>query len=241
MKFRTTTLSVLGYLGFIGVAQATLVPYRVLGVNLVFQDDYGPTGLTWTATANLAASETFGLPLSTNLGFYPGDTSGEQGRIGANGPMNWAGALFWIDAMNGSNYGGANDWRLWSALNADGSGPCGWVYNCTESELGYLFYVEGGLTPNHAANTSPTLSAVFQGLQSDVYWSGTQYAPATAYAWTFDLGHGGQDIYTKGFSVYGWAVRPGRVTAAPLPGTALLVWLGLLALRGHRGTVNSGA
>jgi len=37
--------------------------------------------------------------------------------INANGTMGWAKALEWITAMNAANYAGANDWRLWSALN----------------------------------------------------------------------------------------------------------------------------
>jgi hypothetical protein len=93
-----------------GGAQAALVPYTANGVDLVYDAQPGASstqGLTWTANANLAATETFGVT-----------------GINANGTMSWAKALEWIAAMNAANYAGANDWRLWSALNSDGSGPC---------------------------------------------------------------------------------------------------------------------
>jgi hypothetical protein len=54
---------------------------------------------------------------------YPGDGSGVQGRIEADGSANWPGAMFLIDAMNAVNYAGAGDWALSSALNSDGARP----------------------------------------------------------------------------------------------------------------------
>ncbi|MFZ4703951.1 MAG: hypothetical protein ACOYMG_28230 [Candidatus Methylumidiphilus sp.] len=58
----------------------------------------------------------------------------------ANGLMNWTGANAWAAGLN---VGGFTGWRLPTALNADGSGPCS-GYNCTNSELGHLYYTEGG-------------------------------------------------------------------------------------------------
>jgi hypothetical protein len=216
-----------------GVAQAALVSYTVNGVDLVYDAQPGSSstqGLTWTADANLAASNTFGLTTGVDLGLYPGDSSGVQGRVNDDGTMNWPGALFWIDAMNAANYAGANDWRLWSVLNSDGSEPCGPAFDCKDSELGHLFYIEGGLSQSEAITSSTALTAVFTNMQDSVYWSGTEYAPSPGLAWLFGTNVGFQDVGNKVGQYYGWAVRPGQVAAAPLPGTALLMALGFGAL-----------
>ncbi|WP_295888043.1 DUF1566 domain-containing protein [uncultured Thiohalocapsa sp.] len=201
-----------------GVAQAALVPYTVNGVDVVVDTDYTPVGATspglmWTKNANLAASMNFGV-------------SG----INANGSMTWAKALEWIAAMNTASYAGFSDWRLWSALNSDGSGPCGPGFNCNDSELGHLFYVEGGLSQNQAITSSTALTAVFTNMQDSVYWSGTEYAPNPLNAWNFFTDDGFQYPDNKFNQYYGWAVRPGQVAAAPLPGTALLMALGFGAM-----------
>jgi hypothetical protein len=201
-----------------GVAQAALVPYTVNGVDLVVDTDYTPVGATspglmWTKNANLAETETFGVT-----------------GISANGTMSWAKALEWIAAMNTASYAGFSDWRLWSALNSDGSGPCGPAYNCTDSELGHLFYVEGGLSQGQAINSSTALTDVFTNMRDSVYWSGTEYAPSPGNAWDFLTYDGFQGSGNKGNQFYGWAVRPGQVAAAPLPGTALLMALGFGAV-----------
>jgi len=220
-----------GLLMLAGGAQAALVAYTAAydGAQLVDDKDYTPygessPGLTWTADANLAASETFGV-----LG------------IPASGLMTWDKAQEWIAAMNTANYGGASDWRLWSALDSDGSGPCGPAYNCTDSELGHLYYTEGGLSAGDNISSSPALNAdlypktgVFTNLQDYVYWSGTEYAPNPGYAWLFNTYNGIQHSSGKAGQYYGWAVRPGQVAAAPLPGTAVLMALGLMGLRAFR-------
>jgi hypothetical protein len=197
------------------VAQAGLITYSSAGADLVLDGQ----GLTWTADANLAATETFGV-------------SG----IAANGSMSWDTSLAWIDAMNAANYGGANDWRLWSALNSDGSGP-DMGYDVIDSELGHLFYTEGGLSLGVPITDSTALTDVFTNMQSSRYWSGTEFAPIPAAAWRFRTDDGSQRVENKVRQYYGWAVRPGQVTAVPLPGTALLMALGLLVLGavGRRG------
>jgi len=199
-----------------GAAQAALIDYTAGGVNLVWDNDYGATGLTWLKNANLADTVDFGV-------------SG----IAANGTMTWDVAQSWITAMNAANYAGTNGWRLWSALNSDGSGPCS-GYNCTRSELGHLFYTEGGLTSGQAITSSTVLTQHFTNMQSSVYWSGTEYSPGPFGAWGFGTGNGVQGDVRKGGQVYGWAVRPGQVAAAPLPATGLLMALGLLALGATR-------
>ena len=190
--------------------------YTAGGVDLVWDNDYGTTGLTWLKNANLADTVDFGV-------------SG----IAANGTMTWDVAQSWITAMNAANYAGTNGWRLWSALNSDGSGPC-YGYNCTGSELGHLFYTEGGLTSGQAITSSTVLTQHFTNMQSSVYWSGTEFSPDPGDAWDFGTVIGLQDFDGKDGQSYGWAVRPGQVAAAPLPATGLLMALGLLALGATR-------
>jgi hypothetical protein len=75
-------------------------------------------------------------------------------------------------------------------------------------------------------NTGPFGSS----MQDFVYWSGTEYAPGPSNAWYFRPDFGVQSSVNKGLQYYGWAVRPGQVAAAPIPGTALLMALGFGAM-----------
>lgn len=164
MRLKTVTMGWVLALGLMmglnSGAQAALVSYTDLGladsVGLVYDTTQK---LTWTKNANLAATERFGIQTTTG-GF------GSYG-ITADGRMTWQTAQDWIDGMNTANYGGYNDWRLWSALNADGSGPCAGA-NCTQSELGHLFYVDGGLSRLQSITSSAALTNVFTNLRN---WS----------------------------------------------------------------------
>jgi hypothetical protein len=100
-------------------------------------------------------------------------------------------------------YGGYDDWRLPSALNPDGSGPCR-GYNCTESEMGHLYYIElGNPAKGPLLNTGP-----FFNVQTNYYWSGT----TTYTIWVFGFDAGEQNTtYPSGLSLYAWAVRDGDV------------------------------
>ena len=130
---------------------------------------------TWLADANLAASNTFNV-------------SG----ILSNGGMNWNTAQNWITAMNTANYLGFNDWRLPTALNFDGTGPCGPAFNCTLSELGNMFYGDLNTGLGGTAGVSiiePSFHNdnynLFRNIQSFVYWSGTEFSPGSPLAWYF--------------------------------------------------------
>ncbi len=144
-----------------------------------------------------------------------------------NGRMTWADANTWADGLT---VGGFTDWRLPTALNPDLTGPCS-VYNCTGSEMGHLFYTEGGLTQGQNITSSAYLVQFFTNMQNSIYWSGTEYAPNPVSAWRFFASDGFQSFGSKGDSRYAWAVRSGDVAE---PGVMGLLGIGALAWAGTK-------
>ncbi len=77
------------------------------------------------------------------------------------------------------------------------------------------------------------LSTQFAGVQSDYYWSGTEYSLNTFNAWYFGTAVGYQNVISKfNFNVlYAVAVRPGDVASAvPEPRSYALLLFGLTAV-----------
>lgn len=144
----------------------------------------------------------------------------------SDGLMTWSQAQSWITSLNTANYLGFSDWRLPT------SDTCV-RYNCTGSEMGHLFYTElGGVAGNSILTSGDPDLVLFQNLQSNYYWSGTEYASYTLSAWDFSFGFGYQYAGYKGNTLFALAVRPGQVAAAPEPATAWLVGAGLIGLIG---------
>lgn len=167
--------------------------------------------ITWLASANLAATNTFGVA-----------------GISIGGSMTWSTANSWITAMNadgGTGYLGFNDWRLPTTLlpdstcsNTNSSG-----FNCTGSEMGHLYNVDG------ITLATPDL---FTDIQSNRYWTGTEFTPDPSAEWDFDFSNGNQLANFKVSNDFAWAVRPGDVSTVPIPAAVWLFGSGLLGLAG---------
>jgi cysteine-rich repeat protein len=130
--------------------------------------------------------------------------------------MNWAQANTWASSLNaGNGFAGLSGWRLPTTAQPDGS--CsdhfdpgggfpiqGHAYNCANNEMSHLYYALGNTAYGPLTKTGP-----FTNLQPDGYWSGTEYAPNTVYAWNFyfDIGYQGNNYKDANF--YASAVRPG--------------------------------
>jgi hypothetical protein len=126
--------------------------------------------------------------------------------------MNWWGALAWAQWLGQVGYAGASNWRLWSPFNSDGSGPCADSFTCTGSELGHLFFGEGGLNGGQPITADPLgiIPRYFVNLQTALpYWSNTEYDSVDAYR--FGTVDGWQDRNMKTNTSCGWVVRAGRI------------------------------
>ena len=143
---------------------------------------------------------------------------------GTGGGMDWLTATAWASNLV---CGGYSDWRLPSALNLDGSGPCSNFY-CNRSEMGQIWYVELGNDALSYTNAGPFLN-----LQSGNYWSNTADPSDASKIWTFDASSGAQN------QTYGWfyprfavAVRDGDVSAVPEPVSiaTFVAGLGILSI-----------
>lgn len=174
------------------------------GGGLIYDSDQN---ITWLQDANYA--KTSGYDLTGVLNFHD--------------VQNWASSLI---------FGGYDDWRLPSGNNLNGSSYC-YGYNCVESELGHLFYVDLGISAGNGVPRIPDPAfSPFINIQSDVYWSFVE-TPYVYFGDIFDMRNGkqgGVGMYTPNF--YAWAVRPGDVAAVPIPATFWLFGSGLLGLFG---------
>ena len=207
-----------------------------LGGQVVYDSDLA---ITWIADANLAATNTFGLPVGEDLPPHE-DGAGAVGGINSNGgTSSWGAALHWIDAMNAANYLGFNKWRLPTTAVPDASCQIGTLgFNCTGSEMGHLFYEEIGATAGTPLLTAGDPTELdkfnFTNFPDDdfqAYWSGTGEDEGSAYAFYFS---GGRQVSTGALvidppPVYAWAVGDGNV---PIPGAVWLFTSGLLGMVG---------
>ncbi|MBT9540386.1 DUF1566 domain-containing protein [Thiobacillus sp.] len=205
----TRTVLFVGALMLAGTANAAL---HDRGSGLIYDDEQN---ITWLQDANYAK------------------TSGYD----ANGVMVWNEAMVWASSLS---YGGVSGWRLPTTTQPDSgcasqlAGGQGYGGGCTASELGHLFYLDlGGVDGQSIVTTHNANFNLFQNIQTEFYWSETEYNASQA--WNFYMTNGYQyaDNKFEPNSRYAWAVRDGDVAAIPEPETYVmfLAGLGLVAYR----------
>lgn len=140
----------------------------------------------------------------------------------ANG--DWWEVTDWANALV---YAGYDDWRLPHAVGGLG-------YNKTDSELGYMYYVNLGNEAEEGddvvfgnENVGP-----FKNVKG-FYWTGTLYSDPEL-AWDFTFWTGRQGLSNKSTTNpdindhrHAWAVRDGDVTPIPAPGAFFLASFGV--------------
>ncbi|RDH85023.1 MAG: hypothetical protein DIZ80_03135 [endosymbiont of Galathealinum brachiosum] len=147
------------------------------------------------------------------------------GDGGPSGAMNWADANAWAAGLS---IGGVGGWRL---PEADAS--CLSLYNCTNSDMGSLFYGALGNVAPTLSNTGPFSNIGFFAWE---FWTATEYSPPNYpfdyVAWSFDMRLGSQNDSDKVNSAQAWAVQSGDVSAVPVPAAVWLFGSGLVGLIG---------
>lgn len=193
----------LGLLG-VGTSQAALIDR---GGGLIYDD---VKNLTWLQDANLAFTGGFDA----------------DGRLSWSDALSFAQSLEYRDEVRNVTW---SDWRLPTAVNDPTS--AGYDPTGANSELGYMYYVNLGLTPIYiASNKGPIKNAWFQNLTGTAYWTSTQVKPDRS-AWGFQFGYGFLEVGGLNNQIRAWLVRDGDVGAPPKgvpePGTLALLAMGL--------------
>nr|UXE44168.1 hypothetical protein Hi04_10k_c1170_00015 [uncultured bacterium] len=181
-----------------------------LQVNPDGQTVYDPVAnVTWLANANLAATNTFGLPACTEPGPKP--------CVNPDGAMNANSASQFITNMNaGAGYLGQTKWELPPMdINCDAS------YNCASASdpFGQLFYGQLGLSPGASVVMAPNIAVgPLRHIQPYLYW-GCQAptiqdpcqadGPARGFEWSFSFGNGfeGTDVLANDLYVTAYYVE----------------------------------
>ena len=145
----------------------------------------------------------------------------------AGNAMNWDDAMGWVASLN---VDGVTGWRLY-----EDNGPYCSPYDCTDSEMGNMFYnVLGGVAGSSITDVHNANYDLFSNIMTDAYyWSATEFVPdPTNDAWHFHMISGSQDPYHKYIEMHVWAVQSGDVSAVPVPAAAWLFASGLIGLIG---------
>ena len=233
MKKETVLISMLMILLFVGTANASLTmigtaTYGGGTYNLIYEDDSINGGLVWLD--------------------YTSGSDTWQNQMDWASDLNGTGILTY-NLNPGITVTWDGDWRLpitdeskcnmsvgfgYEGPDATGYHNYSKGYNMVNSELGHLFYESLGNLGSYATDgTYPQpgsglqQTGDFNFLQSATYWSGTEYSPYTGLAWLFYYSNGSQLSRSKDYTFNALAVRPGQVSAVPLPGAVWLLGTGL--------------
>lgn len=182
---------------------------------------YDPVAnVTWLANANLASTNTFGLPLCQ-------DPSSPAACVNQDGAMNWDSAnqfLANMNASNGTGYLGQKNWEI-PPVDPNCSG-----YNCASAAnpMGELFYNQFGLSKGSSAIATPDVSTgAFHNLQPYLYWScsGAKIqepcetaGPVPNQEWSFSFGNGfeGTDVLQNDLFLTAYFVGTRASTGGPV-------------------------
>jgi len=190
-------------------------------------------GILYLAVALLTVSSNVSASLESRLNglaFYDTETNLTwlTDANAAGGRLNWNDANQWAFNLNIS---GVSDWRLADTLQPDPSCDAqtgaSFGYNCSGGEFGNLFYNTLGNSAGALTNTGP-----FINIQTNFYWSATEFAGDNSFAWYFGLQDGYQDTIDISLEKYAWAVRSGDISSVPVPAAMWLFGSGLIALAG---------
>jgi hypothetical protein len=168
-----------------------------LQVNPGGQSVYDPVSdVTWAANANLAATNTFGLPPCTKQG-------SPNLCVNSDGAMNWDSAVQFIVNMNsGAGYLGQKNWMLPPA-----SAACDATFSCnvpaSTDPMEELYYGQLGLTAGTPVVPTPAIVVGgFSHLQPYLYWGCSAQSmqsqcrptgPVSGFQFSFTFGSGFQD------------------------------------------------
>lgn len=119
----------------------------------------------------------------------------------------WAEGLSYYDSVRGVTY---DDWRMPITIESD----------TAANEMGHLYYMDG------VTSSTPGL---FFNMGNDNYWS-SELVSSPSQAWNFRFQTGSLLQRGKDSYLFVWAVRPGDVSAVPVPAAMWLFGSGLLGL-----------
>ncbi len=172
------------------------------------QTVYDPVAnVTWLANANLAASDTMGLPRCQ-------DPVTPTICVGQDGAMSWDSANQFVMSMNASAYLGQTHWEM-PPVDQSCSG---WNCNSAADPMGELFYGQFGLSKGVSAVATPDIAVgPFHDVQPYLYWTclgatiqGACEAapPSPNFEWSFSFGNGfeGTDVLANGMYVTAYFV-----------------------------------
>ena len=174
------------------------------------QTVYEPvTNVTWAANANLAATNTFGLPACKDPGT-------PKICVNQDGAMNWNSATQFIANMNAASYLGQTNWQL---PPVDPTCP---NYGCVGSlnPMGNLYYNQLGFTQGTPVVATPNIAVgPFYHVQPYIYWSclgptiqsaceSTPAAPGFEWSVYFSNGFLGTDVFADDYYVTAYYVGP---------------------------------
>ena len=192
-----------------------------LQVNPGSQTVYDPVAnVTWLANANIAATNTFGLPVCKSQG-------SPKICVNPDGAMNTGSASQFVANMNSYNatgYLGQTNWQL-PPLDPTSCTE----YNCSGSgnPMGELYYNQLHLAEGTPVVAAPDIAVgPFHNIQPYLYWAcqaltiqdacqPDSNGPAPGFEWSFSFGNGfeGTDIFVNDLYVTAYFPGPPAATS----------------------------